>query len=68
MKALAQTPGRWKAAFGGVAGVRVFQVEELGVFDHTLLVAEEIAARGICLSWCLLAEQSAQVVEMPLVG
>ena len=29
-----------KAAFGGVAGVRVFEIEKLGVLDDTLLVAE----------------------------
>ena len=56
-----------KAAFGGVAGVGVFEVEKLGVFDDTLLVAEEIAAGGVGLGWRLLAEQPAQVVEMPLV-
>ena len=46
----------------------MFEVEKLRVLDDALLEAKEIAAAGVGFRGRRLAQQSAKVVEMPLVG
>ena len=58
-----------KAALARFAGVGCFaQLEKLGVFDNALLEAEEVRAAGIGFRGRRLAHQTAEVIEVALIG
>jgi len=57
-----------KAALGGVATVRVFEVEKLGALDDAILEAEEIVAARVGFDGRRLAQEAAKVNEMLLIG
>ena len=57
-----------KTALGGVAAVRVFEVEKLAALDDAFLGAEAIVAAGVGFDRRRLAQKAAKVNEMLLIG